>query len=330
MVSGLVYRMGFLKRRCFAAGVFSAALVVSFVSPVFADKTDDDAKLAEELFKAAREAIAKNDYKSACPKFEESLSLVRRAGTLFNLAQCEEHEGRLVKAMRLYKEGIVVLDPGDMRLGPSKKKLAAIEPRIPHITVKTGADFPMNARVTIDGKDIETLGAAVPVDPGEHTVAVLAPKRADETLVVKLAEKEKKELTVQAGKILPDPEPVVTTVQVASALGPRRIVAISLLGLGALGFLGAAVTGGILVDTNATVQKGCPTVQCIDAGAYAAAQTGKTLLVVNTVMWGVGIAGGGAGALLFFLGGNKKAPEKKAASYDVIVHAGYVGIRGSF
>lgn len=305
----------------------AAFVVAAFVRPALADKTDDDAKRAEELFKEARAAIEANDYVSACPKFEQSLALVRRAGTLFNLAQCEEHEGRLVSAMRYYKEGIVVLDPGDQRLGPSKKRLTALEPRIPRLLIKPAADLPKDARVTIDGKDAEGLSIEIPVDPGEHTVAVLAPKRVEQKLVVKLAEKERKEVTVSAGAVVLEP-PRRAVVRV-EPLGPLRIAGLVALGVGGLGFVGAAVTGGLVVSANAEVEAGCPQTQCKTSVAYEASRTGKTLLVANTIAWGVGIAGAGAGVALFLIGG-KKGKEKAAPSHSLSVGPAFLGVRGSF
>lgn len=312
----------------FAAGCFVALSAF----PARADKTDDDAKQAEELFKEARAAIAANDYKTACPKFEESLKLVRRAGTLFNLAQCEEHEGRLVSAMRYYKEGIVVLDPGDPRLAPSKKHLAVIEPRIPRLTIKPAADLPPESRMTIDGKDAEGLNIEIFLDPGEHRVAVLAPKREEQTLVVGLLEGEKKDVTVSAGAVVVEPPkpPPPPPPPVVQQIGTRRIVGLVVLGVGGLGFVGAAVTGGLVMSANAEVEKGCPNKQCNTSVGYEASRTGQTLLIANTVTWGVGILGAGVGTALL-LYPFKKAPKDKPKTVQSIwVGPSGFGIAGSF
>ncbi len=317
-----------LQGRSRRAAWFGAALL-SFLFPrvALADKTDDDARQAEVLFKEARAAVERNDYVTACPKFEQSLALVRRAGTLFNLAQCEEHEGRLVTAMRYYKEGIVVLEPGDERLAPSKKKLAAIEPRLPHLTIKPKTELPKDSRVTIDGKEIEGLGIALPVNPGKRTIAVLAPKRTDETIDLEIAESESVEILVSAGKVIVEPPRL--TVAEALSLRQRRIAGLALLGVGGLGLVTAGITGGLVVSANAEVEKFCGGERCTTKDSYDAAQTGKTLLVVNTVAWGVGIAGAGAGALLLFLGYKKQA-DKPGPTQSVVVGPGFVGVRGSF
>ncbi|MDI1428819.1 tetratricopeptide repeat protein [Polyangium sorediatum] len=315
------------RRKLRVAGIGAALLVSLLARPAAADKTDDDALRAEELFKEARAAIDRNDYAAACPKFEESLALVRRAGTLFNLAQCEEHEGRLVTAMRYYKEGIVVLDPGDPRLAPSKKKLAEIEPRIPFLTIKPKAELPKDTRVTIDGKEAEGVGVALPVNPGKRTIAVLAPKHTEETYLVEVGEAEQVELLVSAGKVIVEP-PRLTPADLLS-IRQRRIAAVSLLGVGALGFVAAGITGGLVVSTYNEVEKNCVGGRCATKDAYEAAQNGQTLLVVNTVAWGVGIAGAGAGAVLYLLA-NKKQAEKTGPAQSLLVGPGFVGVRGSF
>ncbi|MDC3960671.1 hypothetical protein [Polyangium jinanense] len=311
------------RRKLRAVGLGAALLSLLVARPAAADKTDDDARRAEELFKEARAAIDRNDYVTACPKFEESLALVRRAGTLFNLAQCEEHEGRLVTAMRYYKEGIVVLDPGDPRLAPSKKKLAEIEPRIPFLTIKPKTALPKDARVTIDGKEAEGIGVAVPINPGKRTISVLAPKRTEEKYVIEVAEAEQVEILVTAGKVIVEPPP-------PPLFGPRRIAGIAALGVGGLGFVGAIITGGIIVSANGRVEEGCPRVQCDTAKGYEAAELGKTMLVANAIAWGVGIAGAGAGAVLLLLDGKKKDREKNKTGHSFVVGPGFVGVEGKF
>jgi len=168
------------KNRAFRAISLSfVALVVMIPTPGLADETDDDRKEAERLFNEGRAAVKAEDYKTACPKFEASLKLARRAGTLFNLAQCEEHEGRLVTAVQYYKEGIVVLEPGDPRLAPSKKQLANIEPRMPYLTVNVEGTLPAGGRLTLDGREIDVIGKEFAVNPGKHELRALAPKYAD-------------------------------------------------------------------------------------------------------------------------------------------------------
>jgi len=294
--------------------------------PAFADEMDDKIKRAEQLFNEGRAAVGANDYATACPKFEESLKLARRSGTFFNLAQCEEHEGRLVAAVRYYKEGIVVLEPGDPRLGPSKQHLAAIEPRLPYLTIKVASTLPAGGRVTVDGREVEALDVEFAVDPGKHEIKVLAPKYADESVQIEIVEAAHETVTVNVGARIPDPPPVQVKVKVVDR---QRVAAIAAFGVGGLGFVTAAVTGGLAVSANGRMEEGCPQTVCTTAAGYEAARLGKTLLVVNTIAWGVGIAGAGAGAALLLMGKKKDAVKPKSA-HSLVVGPGFVGVEGSF
>jgi hypothetical protein len=304
-------------------GVGTFALLPS--KTAFADETDDDRKRAETLFNEARAAVTANDYATACPKFEESLKLARRAGTLFNLAQCEEHEGRLVTAVQYYKEGIVVLEPGDPRLGPSKKQLASIEPRLPYLTVKLQGNLPPGGRVTLNGREIEAFDKEFPVNPGRQILKVLAPKHADEVEGFFMAEAARDTKIVKVGARLPDPLPPKPT----KFFTPQRIAAFSAFGVGAVGFVGAAITGGLVVSAHSRMEDGCSETACLTAAGYEASKTGRSLLIANTVAWGVGIAGAGVGTFLLLYKG-KRAPSKPRADHSFVIGPGFVGVQGSF
>ncbi len=297
--------------------------VVFCSTAAFADSTDDDRARAEALFNEGRAAVKANDYATACPKFEESLKLARRAGTLFNLAQCEEHEGRLVTAVAYYKEGIVVLEPGDLRLAPSKQQLALVEPRVPYLTVKLGAAMPTGGRVTLDGREVEKLDTELPVNPGKHELRVLAPKYVDGVLPFEIAESAHETKTIAIGARLPDPPPP------RAVLPPHRIAAIAAFGVGGLGVLTAAITGGLLVSTKSRVDEECPQTACNTAAGYEASKLGKPLLIANTVGWALGLAGASGGTLLWLFGGKKDSKPSKSAQ-SLMFGPGFVGVEGSF
>jgi hypothetical protein len=298
------------------------SLLALLPSLAIADETDDDRKRAETLFNEARAAVQANNYAAACPKFEESLKLARRAGTLFNLAQCEEHEGRLVTAVALYKEGIVVLEPGDPRLGPSKQQLASIEPRLPYLTVKVTGVLPPGGRVTLNGREVEALDKEFAVNPGKQILKVLAPKHTDEVSAFFMAEGAHETKTVKAGARIPDPPPP------PNPITPQRIAAVVSLGVGGLGLLGAAITGGLLVSTNARVEKDCPQLVCVTAAGFEASKQGKPLLIANTITWGVGLAGVGTGLVLLFK--DKRERNLKKTNHSLVMSPGFIGVEGSF
>lgn len=310
-----------------ARGAAAGLLLVTMARPAQAGSDPlADAKRAEQLFNEGRAAVKRGDYQTACPKFEESLKLLRKPGTLFNLAECEEHEGRLVTAEQYFKEGIVVLEPGDKRLAPSKKRLEQLTPRIPKLTIQVATDLPKEARVTLDGKDVEAVGKEIPVNPGEHTVALSAPKRKEQKVTVKIAERERREVTVNLGAVVLEPPKVVVAPE-KFYWGPQRIAGLAVAGVGLLGFVGAGVTGGFIIRARTDVKASCTDTYCREAQAYNAVATGQALLVPNAVAWGVGIAGVVAGAGLFVFGGKRPSAQRETT---LVVGPQSIGVQGSF
>src|SRR5439155_2189897 len=115
-----------------------AALGVSllFTAPVFAQR---DATTGEALFRAGRAAADKGDFATACPKFEESNHLDPALGTVFNLADCDEHIGKIASAWQLFREVAQRLPGGDDRIGIANGRASALEPRLPKLILKTKA-----------------------------------------------------------------------------------------------------------------------------------------------------------------------------------------------
>src|SRR4051812_29447781 len=85
-----------MKRRLF----LSSLILLSFPSAALAQATakSGDAAAAQALFYEARTLAQKSHFAEACPKFEESLRLDYGIGTEFNLADCNEHVGKIASA----------------------------------------------------------------------------------------------------------------------------------------------------------------------------------------------------------------------------------------
>jgi hypothetical protein len=102
-------------------------------------------------------------------------------------------------------------------------------------------------------------------------------------------------------------------------------------GVGVLGAIGAAVTGGMLVANNAEIDERCPNRAC-DAEGLAMVQQSKDLVIGNYVSWAVAIAGvGGGAALLIADAVVEPTTEAPVAASALIVPGGaFVGIHGRF
>jgi hypothetical protein len=140
------------------------------------------ATLAETLFHEARRLMDEKNYAEACPKLAESQRLDPATGTLLNLAVCHEAQGKLASS---WVEFNAVLsrarhDRRADREHLAREHLAAIEPRLSHVTlVVPDAAMVPGLEVKLDGATVGAAawGISAPMDPGTHALTATAPGR---------------------------------------------------------------------------------------------------------------------------------------------------------
>jgi hypothetical protein len=260
---------------------------------------------AEAVFLQGRTAMEAGRFEEACSKFAESERLDPAAGTLMNLATCEEKVGRLASAWQHWREALDLLPAGDDRKGFARGRVDELERRLSHLTVKLAPGENDGARVLRDGVELgaASRGVALPVDPGAHEVTVDLPGHRTERVTIVLAEAEHRSVEVHAGPL----EPVAV-----GAATPRRGGALATLGwiLGGVGVAGgvtAAVTSVLLVKDKSTADANCPDKACVNQKGLDAVSQGKALIPVNAAAFTVGAAGLGLGAY-FVLSNHRGGP----------------------
>jgi hypothetical protein len=280
-----------------------------------------DPAAAEALFEQGRRALEKNDLVTACAKFAESQRLDPGVGTLMNWATCEERQGHIATAWQRWREALAQLPADDDRLAFARQRVAALEPRLPQLSITLRPDAPSDARVQRDGVVLgrASLGTALPVDPGVRSITVDAPGFEPRAFQLAIAEGEKKSLEVEPGNPLPRASPADSSTSSAS---PRRAIGWTLVGAGAAGVVTGLVTGLMVDAKRDDVDANCPPEGCSQRGLDAA-DDGKTLLVVNAVGWGVGIAGLAAGTYLVL---SSPRASHSAADTAVAPRAPAVGV----
>jgi hypothetical protein len=273
-----------------------------------------DPAAADSLFRQAKVDEGRGDYAAACPRFVESQRLDPGPGTLLNEADCEEHLGKPATALAHFMEARDQLKAGDDRIPYAEKRVAALQPKVPHIVVRLAPDAPKDASVA-RGADVMSpaaYGVPLAVDPGSITFRVTAPGRAvhDETIVVK--EGETREVVLAAG--LPDVAPVAAATPVLrpvaapAPLAPpsggqdRRLWSYIAGGVGVAGLGVGAVTGILAMGAASTFKSHCPGGAC-DASGLSAASSGPTYATVSTVGFVVGGLGLATGVVLFVTSG---------------------------
>lgn len=308
-----------------------------------------DAATATALFNSARADMKAGDYARACAKLSESYRLVAAPGTLLNLADCEEKSGRLATAWQRFVETAQRMPSGDERIKLARERAAALEARVPRVSVRLAPGSPSGARVTLAGKELGgvMLGMAMPLDPGTYDVEVNAPAHLPRKYSVEAAEGKTVELVVGVGEPEPAPPPA-TPSPAATPPGPpvspppprsasnARVgdsgagaptAAWVALGVGAVG-AGVGVVSSVMAnEKREQADAECPAKRCSPAGEAAVAD-GRRLATIGWVGYGVGLAGLGVGALLLLTG--KEEPARMAAGVTTSRGGGGVALWGRF
>jgi hypothetical protein len=315
------------RHQTIASALTSAALLLVAATAQAAPSSGP----ADALFDSARDAMAKGDYATACPRFAESHRLDPAPGTLLNLAQCEEKQGKLTASMAHLDEAVAALPKDDKRLSYARERLASIKARVPTVTLSM-PDGAAGARVFFDDVELReaSFGVPLPVDPGAHVFVVRAPGRADTREEIKLSEGARTLVTLRAGAASATAavSPAKTDTSVSSTPpSSRRTLAFAALGVGAAGVVAGAVTGILYMNARSTYNERCDASGC-DAQGLDAASTAKTLDVVSPVALGVGAVGIGIGTYLLFT----SRPQRTGMTIDPQVGTQSAGLtlRGGF
>ena len=179
---------------------------------------------AEGLFYESRTLMQAGRYAEACPKLEESMRLDPGIGTQFNLADCNEHIGKIATAWVAFNDAAAQskLSNQPERESVARKRAAALEPRLPRLAVDVTA-APAGLEVKRDALVVASSawGTAVPVDPGTHRVSVTAPgKQPWETTVTA---REGKVARVSVPRELPEVGAAVVAVPGARPAEPGSV-----------------------------------------------------------------------------------------------------------
>ena len=189
-----------------------------------ADPPKTDPAAAQVLFYEARTLMQQNKFAEACPKLEESMRLDAGLGTQFNLADCNEHIGKITSAWAGFLEvaaGSKAANQLD-REKVARKRAQALETRLPKLVVDV-VGAPTGLEVMRDGIVVgpAAWGTPIPVDPGTHKLSATAPGKG--TWETTVATTEGKIVHVSIPRDLPAaPVAVAPPAVIGPQLEPRR------------------------------------------------------------------------------------------------------------
>ena len=316
--------------------------MVTAVTSASAQPKEDQ---AEQLFREGREALSRGDYATACPKFAESVRLTQRPGPLLNLAQCEEHQGQLRSALKHWRDGAAMLPAGDARIAVANEHVAALQPKLPRLTVKLSPDAPPGSKVTLDGAELSGAALGTPQElerGGDHVIVTTAPGRTDVRSTITLAEGEHREVMMVAGPEKPvqaDPKsgqgpvaPPPTTD--APTHGAGWTAGFVIGGIGVASLVAGGVTGVLVILNSNTRQTQCPNNMCPDDAAKkkaeAATKAGQLFSIISPIALGVGAAGLGVGIALVATSSSKTPPVSATAALTALPGGAGFMMQGRF
>ncbi len=176
-----------------------AACAVMSLAP--AARAQSGAPAAEALFAQGRAAMAAGDYDTACARYRESDRIDPAVGTKLNLADCEHRRGNLATAWELFQAAEREMTPTDDRLSFAQEQAAALDARVPRLTLRLAAGAPEQTTVRIAYLQVGAAGFGVPLpmNPGRHELVVSAPGYAPQSHTVVLAEGQRREIAIAPG-----------------------------------------------------------------------------------------------------------------------------------
>ncbi len=327
-----------MRSRTVVSAVFVAAALAGV--PELSAQERDPAR-ADALFKEAVELIKIDDWASACPKFDQSMSLDPSVGAAINIARCREREGKTLTAWKSFEAARALnRGPDGQPINAASEDfinqaLARVEPRIPTLTLtltKEGA--PPGLTVTLDGSSVNTFGTQIRLDPGRHRVVAEAPGYQKLERDIELTEAKSEQVLlalVVVSQSVARPPPPPPPPPAAPGLGAQQVAGLVLGGAGAVALVTAAVSGGLALGASNELGEldcqgddetlRCPTDLLADAEALKDRMDGLALTSTVTMFVGVALAGTG---LVVFLTAPSSEREVTVAP---MVGAGFVGVQ---
>lgn len=159
-------------RRGFLLACLLSVAAPSAVTFVPSEARADDAAVAEaqQRFQEGLDLADAGKHEPARLKFQQAWAVFKSPAVLYNLARTEQLTGHELEALEHFRT-FVKLSQTDAKITDAMREKA--RQNAEDLAKKVGqieVEVPATARVTIDGKAIESVADPVPVRPGNHRV----------------------------------------------------------------------------------------------------------------------------------------------------------------
>jgi hypothetical protein len=279
---------------------------------------------AEALFRDGRSLIKAGKLAAGCDKLAASERLESSVGTLLNLGDCREKQGKLASAWAAFRkaEGMARRTGGDdRRQAEAGRRAAQLEPRLSNLVIDV-ADRADGEIVRRDGEIVDEGGwnTPLPVDPGRTTITAEAPGRQLWRMTVAIEAGVPRRLVevprlapvapVASEPDAPWPPPRPELVHRSAASRPphrtwtaTRAISAVLAAAGA-GALGTGIYFGVRADDRAErADARCPGDVCNDPEGLRLNDQAQTAASRANVLYIAGGAAVASAAVLWLVGG---------------------------
>jgi len=287
---------------------------------------------AETLFREGRDLVKQGNLSAGCPKLAASARIEASVGTLLNLGDCYERQGKLASAWAAFEKARSLAKQAahdEKREREAARRAEHLEPQLATLTIHVGQRIDgLAIRRDGDPLDPALWNTAANVDPGSYTIIAEAPghKRWQQTVVV--ASRAHQQITVPALEAEPAPvaaapPPTVTAAPPATVVEPSppppppappvvlheratwsttRDISV-ILGVGAAVAVGSGVYFGVHAnDLQRQSDARCPSTSCADPTALRLNHEAKDSATRADVLYIAGGAGLALATVLWFTG----------------------------
>lgn len=267
----------------------------------------DQSAIAEDLFRQAKALMDQKKYKEACEKFEGSQRLDPSTGTLLNLADCNEKQGKLASAWAQFGEAATLAKRAGTpdRAAVAQDRAKALEPRLSRVRLNVGdkAKVPglqiFRDDIALDSATWNGLSAT---DTGKHVFKATAPGKLEwKQIIDVVGEGKATDVTVPPladapVEAKPEVKPLPTATETTPPPPPPpppdntlKTAGFVVGGLGVVGLGVGAIAGGLASSQWNKAKDNCPANVCKDQAAQNDAEGAKTKATLSTVGF---VAGG--------------------------------------
>lgn len=302
-------------------------LTLASVSPTaHAEPSAADTAAAQALFDQGRQLASQGNYAEACPKFEESARIIGHSGTLLNLADCYEKQGRVSSAWTTFLSAAAAAKrTGNVdREAEARNRAAALAASLPKIVINVAAsDKNSGVTITRDGMIVgqAQFGVAIPADPGTHKISASMPGHKSWETSIEIKNKgDVVQVDVPSLQLQPAAasgvQPTAMDSKMSAAHGsgvskasPQRTWALVAGGVGAAGVVIGSVAGFVSLSKHNQAEDHCSGSLCRDSQGVSLRSDARSWGNVSTVAFVVGAAGLATGVTLWFTSPQSQTPS---------------------